>query len=319
MNMTSDAKIGLLLGLIFIFIIAFILNGLPGLHGRGSSNQATAQDLTSLNTSTSSDATLIKPTGVASGLGAPAWRGNEEVRYQAPLGNMNTVDKEVLPAPSEPAKSDTIATAQQTDSSLLKSENKLVEITEVEQPVTIENVSESTGVGDESPVKDESRKGTEYVVQSGDSPAKIAAKFYGPEEGNRLVNIDKLMAANKIGDATKLKVGQKLVIPALPSGPEKLAVLHPESFVKTDKTSTKAVTSAKTEVKKDSQDVKTEPAKPANTREYTVASGDSLWTISAKMLGSGNRYKEILKLNSDKLGSDGSKLAVGMKLRIPAK
>lgn len=28
--MTSDAKIGLLLGLVFIFVIAFIINGLPG-------------------------------------------------------------------------------------------------------------------------------------------------------------------------------------------------------------------------------------------------------------------------------------------------
>ncbi len=30
--MTSDAKIGLLLGLIFIFVIAFVINGLPSLH-----------------------------------------------------------------------------------------------------------------------------------------------------------------------------------------------------------------------------------------------------------------------------------------------
>ena len=30
--MTSDAKIGLLLGLIFIFVIAFVINGLPSLR-----------------------------------------------------------------------------------------------------------------------------------------------------------------------------------------------------------------------------------------------------------------------------------------------
>ena len=30
--MTSDAKIGLLLGLVFIFVIAFIINGLPNLR-----------------------------------------------------------------------------------------------------------------------------------------------------------------------------------------------------------------------------------------------------------------------------------------------
>ena len=33
--MTRDTKIGLLLGLVFIFIIAFLINGLPRLRGRG--------------------------------------------------------------------------------------------------------------------------------------------------------------------------------------------------------------------------------------------------------------------------------------------
>jgi len=39
--MTSDAKIGLLLGLVFIFIIAFIINGLPKLRGESDSNELT--------------------------------------------------------------------------------------------------------------------------------------------------------------------------------------------------------------------------------------------------------------------------------------
>jgi nucleoid-associated protein YgaU len=38
--MTSDAKVGLLLGLVFIVIIAFLINGLPGLLSNGSSNAA---------------------------------------------------------------------------------------------------------------------------------------------------------------------------------------------------------------------------------------------------------------------------------------
>ena len=38
--MTSDAKIGLLLGLVFIFVIAFIINGLPNLRPQ----QATGAD-----------------------------------------------------------------------------------------------------------------------------------------------------------------------------------------------------------------------------------------------------------------------------------
>ncbi|MBN2132019.1 MAG: hypothetical protein JW741_21135, partial [Sedimentisphaerales bacterium] len=39
--MTSDAKIGLLLGLVFIFIIAFIINGLPNLRPQTTKAQVT--------------------------------------------------------------------------------------------------------------------------------------------------------------------------------------------------------------------------------------------------------------------------------------
>ena len=39
--MTSDAKIGLLLGLVFIFIIAFIINGLPSFREDGNNNELT--------------------------------------------------------------------------------------------------------------------------------------------------------------------------------------------------------------------------------------------------------------------------------------
>ena len=39
--MTSDAKIGLLLGLVFIFIIAFIINGLPKFGHNSNNNDST--------------------------------------------------------------------------------------------------------------------------------------------------------------------------------------------------------------------------------------------------------------------------------------
>jgi LysM repeat protein len=44
-----------------------------------------------------------------------------------------------------------------------------------------------------------------YVVEKGDTPLKIAKKFKVP--------FDDLLAVNKIEDPTKLKIGQKLVIP----------------------------------------------------------------------------------------------------------
>jgi hypothetical protein len=39
--MTSDAKVGLLLGLFFIFVIAFIINGLPRFRSDTNSNELT--------------------------------------------------------------------------------------------------------------------------------------------------------------------------------------------------------------------------------------------------------------------------------------
>ena len=47
--------------------------------------------------------------------------------------------------------------------------------------------------------------------------------------------------------------------------------------------------------------------------EYTVKTGDSLWAIAAKFLGSGARYKEIMELNS--MTSD--VIYSGQVLKIP--
>lgn len=46
---------------------------------------------------------------------------------------------------------------------------------------------------------------------------------------------------------------------------------------------------------------------------YTVKKGDSLWKISKKLLGNGNKYTTIQKAN----GLSGSLIRVGQKLKIP--
>src|SRR5205085_1401808 len=58
-------------------------------------------------------------------------------------------------------------------------------------------------VAEDTP-KPESKK--TYVVAKGDTPVSIAKKFK--------ITSDQLLTANKIEDAHKLKIGQKLVIPA---------------------------------------------------------------------------------------------------------
>jgi LysM repeat protein len=58
-------------------------------------------------------------------------------------------------------------------------------------------------VAENTPKADSSKKS--YVVAKGDTPLKIAKKFKVP--------FDDLLTANKIDDPTKLKIGQKLIIP----------------------------------------------------------------------------------------------------------
>ena len=50
---------------------------------------------------------------------------------------------------------------------------------------------------------------------------------------------------------------------------------------------------------------------------HTVAKGDTLWAISSKYYGNGNRYKEIFEANRPML-SDPDKIYPGQVLRIPA-
>lgn len=51
------------------------------------------------------------------------------------------------------------------------------------------------------------------------------------------------------------------------------------------------------------------------TITHTVVKGDTLWSISKKYLGNGNRYKEIMKLNNLQTNT----IYVGQKLLIPNK
>ena len=49
---------------------------------------------------------------------------------------------------------------------------------------------------------------------------------------------------------------------------------------------------------------------------YTIVSGDTLWAISEKFLGKGNKYMEIFEANREVI-EDPDKIFVGQKIRIP--
>ena len=116
--------------------------------------------------------------------------------------------------------------------------------------------------------------GTEYAVVKGDSLAKIAKK--------NGVTVKALQAANPTVVPTKLKIGQKLVIPA--GG------------------KTSAETAAPT----------TAAVGDTSSNTYTVKSGDSLTKIAK---AHGTTVKAIETAN----GMTTTKLKVGQKIKVPSK
>ena len=58
------------------------------------------------------------------------------------------------------------------------------------------------------------------------------------------------------------------------------------------------------------------PEPVAEPEYYVVESGDTLWGISSKFLGKGNKYMEIFEANKEVI-EDPDKIFVGQKIRIP--
>jgi LysM repeat protein len=100
-------------------------------------------------------------------------------------------------APTPTQKSTTAATTS-SESAKPRDETAKAPVKEERKAIPVKPVTESTP-------KVETSKKT-YVVAKGDTPVSIAKKFK--------ITSDQLLAVNSIEDAHKLKIGQKLVIPA---------------------------------------------------------------------------------------------------------
>lgn len=172
--------------------------------------------------------------------------------------------------------------------------------------------AKSTGTPPQKPAAGAPAK--TYVVQAGDVLATVAKKAYGPEEGNRLVNINRIFEANRstLKTPDEIFAGQTLVIPPLPAAKPEVG--------KADDGKLSAALFEKVEQigKKNVAEVKQTSSKPEGPL-YVVQDGDSLWKIAAGQLGNGARWEEIIKLNADTLKSKDAVLVIGMKLRMPAK
>ncbi len=378
--MTSDAKIGLLLGLVFIFVIAFVINGLPSLRppisrvdavttvlpdedfkgvvGHADRAVDSWNDMIDQQKANVAPAPVVEtPRSIVQELPPsptaqtpllptqpPQTANSEGIRLSIPLGDLlnrltptiqndqvNTINMELpKPVPAAPAAGGhpSVAAAAQTRS----------ETTPVPGPVETpgnvvsRDLPKPATVADKPPILPGSKS---YVVVEGDTLPAIAKKMYGPEEGNRMVNIERIFQANLgiLKSPSLVVVGQKLIIPPLPRpagaaapapAPTPVArtatpaeVLPPALFEKPRPSSESTTISDKVKSLLHRAPA-TLPAPLPEGRVYTVQDGDNLWKIAATQLGAGSRWDEIHKLNSDVLPSQDS-LKVGMRLRLPAK
>ncbi len=263
--MAKDAKIGSLIGLVLIFIVAFVINGFTR-SGNTRDRSGVSSDVTD---NTSNINTPIRD--VANRLNPPI----PQVIEDSLLPVEGRIDDSGALLPSiEPTVPESVAVVE--DTNVLESGTRKSSLPEIV-----------------------------YTVCEGDNLADIAKKFYGPKEGNRRANVLRIFLANQkvLASPHELFVGQKIVIPLLDSlKPDKS--LFGNSMFETVKSIGRSHLS-------------TQSLASQQNRLYAVQEGDSLWSISATLLGDGRRYKEISKLNSGILKNE-DELAVGMRLKIPA-
>ncbi len=331
--MTSDAKIGLLLGLVFIFVIAFIINGLPNLKPQTTR----AEVSTNMVSLTEGD---IGIADTAQNEVEQDWRGLV-VQEEPEAENPSPADEQATPAVGSPAESGQVADYPEIrfEGTLPRIENLLERITAGlqsprEQTSTVNMDVPSSAPPEQGPGLEPSPQpkpqesatrtadqpkpaaGTKhaekiYVVADGESLSSVAKKVYGSEEGNRIVNVNRIYEANKsiLASVDDVRAGQKLVIPPLP---QPVRVLNP------NKPSDVLPSGLFERLESLKRPIAQAPATNAQIRWYTVQDGDNLWKIASSQLGAGARYDEIAKLNTDLL-KDASRVGPGMKIRLPVK
>jgi len=333
--MTSDAKIGLLLGLIFIFVIAFIINGLPRFQGVKNSSELTT--------------TMVSAPNGTLGIGGNERKAQEGFDWPAPANEQPRTNVKMpieseqdirftMPLPQEtPVATDTAIaeTAREAESPPSQSV----------EPAAVTPPQENVQADKPEPAKPASPR--IYVVAEGDTLGDIAQKLYGSGEGTNRENVMRIFEANRqlLESPDEIDVGQKLTIPPpapAPGADKSDGVLSGSMFEKVisigkkhllpDRGPAPSAGSAQAP----SAPPKSSKGQPAPIRpnagggkparptsggqagEYVVREGDYLWRIAAQQLGDGNRYLEIAKLNADQLKNPDD-LTPGMRLKMPAR
>jgi nucleoid-associated protein YgaU len=337
--MTSDAKIGLLLGLIFIFVIAFIINGLPNLRPQATRGETAnvmptrdeniglaererkAQEAWAELLDTQAD----ESKGPVTATKSVELTTTPTLEQPVAADNAGEGIRSILPMPSADGLEkltkglgDIVQTLAQASGSAAGQE-KTTEPAPTVEVAKQQPKPEGTQTT-ETPTTARPAGATKtYIVVEGDTLASIAKKAYGPEEGNRIINNQRIFEANRniLKTPNDIIVGQELVIPP-PAKPKPDTVLPKTLFEKVEAIGKRNVPAPDKPQPEKQAPPKKEPGKPATAeRWYVVQEGDNLWKIASTQLGSGARHEEVAKLNADILKA-GVKLDIGMRLRLPS-
>lgn len=193
--MTADAKIGLLLGLVFIFVITFIINGLPNFNHDANNNKLTTDMVNSQN----------RPAGIAA--------RERKIRREV-INRIESANKQSF--------------RQVPAASTTNHDIRFVTKLPTSKPAMAKAVGESSALPESSSpeqselhsnriVSKQAALPKVYIVNEGDNLAVIAQKVYGDEQGNKTANIDRIFNANRklLKSPDEIYAGQKLIVPPL--------------------------------------------------------------------------------------------------------
>ncbi|MGC4032227.1 MAG: LysM peptidoglycan-binding domain-containing protein [Tepidisphaeraceae bacterium] len=130
--------------------------------------------------------------------------------------------------------------------------------------------------------------GSTYKVQAGDTFSTISEKVYG---SRKFFNV--LVKANPQVNPGRMKIGQEIAVPP------KDAVASVGGAVETSVAKLTSPIDA--------------------SRQYRIASGDTLSKIASKLYGRSVMWQAIYDANKAAIGPDEAKLKVGMVLNLPEK
>lgn len=281
--MTADAKVGLLLGLFFIVLIAFLINGFPTFL-----QSATVEDVVKTTS-------IVAPSGPAMVIDHRVTETAQRLGPGVPL-RVTEPPQDVIILDSG-SSSPAVVAAQ-------------IETPAVPPSAIVEQVNQLP-LPTQRPQTPAAPAMREHTVQRGETLASIAQHYYGPDEGNRRAVVMMLYEANKdvMSSPDRMIAGSTLTIPPLPGTATAAAPAPTETLLQ-------RFSNLLERTAPQPQTTRAPAAAKPRTTEYIVQPGDSLWKIAEKTLGDGRRFQTLVEMNQDRLKSPDD-VVVGMKLIVP--